>query len=390
MLLRRIKKSIMEALSRQAAVALLGPRQVGKTTLALEVGAELNGIYLDLEDPSDRAKLEDPKLFFEQHPGRLIVLDEVHRLPGLFQILRGVIDRERRQGKRTGRFLLLGSAGMELLRQSGESLAGRIAYVPMLPIDALEHGGGIEKLNLLWLRGGFPDSLLASSDEVSFALRRDFIRTYLERDVPLFGPRIPAETLGRLWTMLANGQGTMLNASRLAANLSISAQTCTRYIDLLADLLLARRLPPFHINLDKRLVKSPKVYVRDSGLLHALLGLGALDQLMGHPVVGGSWEGFVIENLLAAAPERAQASFFRTAAGAEIDLIIEFPEGERWAIEIKLGHAPKLARGFHQALEDIQPDRAFVVYSGEDRYSPAEGVEAIGLTELMNDVLARG
>lgn len=381
--------AVESALQRQAAVALLGPRQVGKTTLALSLAEKTPSLYLDLESRADRAKLSDPALFLERHEDRLVILDEVHRVPELFQTLRGLIDKGRRKGRRTGRFLILGSASIDLLRQSGESLAGRIAYVEMGPFDVLEIGPKPAARLGLWLRGGFPDSYLAADDGQSFALRRDFIRSYLERDVPMFGPRIPAETLERLWTMLAHGQGTLLNASRLAAGLAISAQSVTRYIDLLADLLLVRRLSPFHANLGKRLVKSPKVYVRDSGLVHALLGIADHDALAGHPVVGASWEGFVIENLLAAAPAGTRASFYRTAAGAEIDLLLELPGGRRWAVEIKSGLSPRLEKGFHFARQDLKPGKSFVVYSGDDRYPLGEDTEAIGLRELAS-ILAGG
>lgn len=386
MIPRRTEAAVLAALGRQAAVALIGPRQVGKTTLAVEIAGRMGALYLDLEDRTDRAKLSDPALFLRQFEDRLVVLDEIHRMPELFQHLRSLIDKGRREGKRTGRYLLLGSASIDLLRQTGESLAGRIAYIDMGPFDVLEVGADPASVLKQWVRGGYPDSYLAANEEDSLALRKDFIRTYLERDVPMFGPRVPAETLERLWTMLAHSQGTLLNASRLATSLSISAQTVTRYIDLLVDLLLVRRLRPCHANLKKRLVKSPKVYVRDSGLLHALLGIPDYNALSGHPVAGTSWEGFVIENLLAAAPVRTPASFYRTAAGAEIDLLLEAPGGQRWAIEIKLGLTPKLERGFHLAREDVEPAKSFVVYSGEDRYPLANGIEAIGLTELAHEL----
>ena len=386
MIPRKVEKLVSKALARQAAVALIGPRQSGKTTLALMLAESTNALYLDLEDPADRDKLSDPALFLGEYEDRLVVLDEIHRAPELFQHLRVIIDKGRRKGRGKGRFLLLGSAAIDLLRQSGESLAGRIAYVEMGPFTLAEIAGHEDSPSRLWVRGGFPDSYLAGDDEESFALRKDFIRTYLERDVPMFGPRIPAETLGRLWTMLAHGQGTLLNASRLAANLSVSAQTVTRYVDLLADLLLVRRLPPHHANLDKRLVKSPKVYVRDSGLLHALLGVQHLDGLFGHPVVGASWEGFVIENLLATAPDRTRATFYRTTAGAEIDLLLELPSGRLWAVEVKLGSSPKCEKGFYSALKDICPDRAFVVYSGATRYPVSDQVEAIGLGGLIAEL----
>ena len=391
MIRRRIKRQITEALDRQAAVALIGPRQVGKTTLAQEMGREREALYLDLEDSDDREKLANAKLFLKQYEDRLVVLDEIHRVPELFQTLRGIIDEGRRARKGTGRFLMLGSASIDLLRQSGESLAGRIEYVDMQPLDVTEVGDKTGALNRLWIQGGFPDSFLAKSAADSLKLRKSFIRTYLERDVPQFGPRIPAETLERLWTMLAHSQGTLLNASRLASGLSLSAPTVTKYIDLLVDLLLVRRLRPLHANAGKRLVKSPKLYVRDSGLLHALLGIGDYNALAGHPVVGASWEGFVIESLLAAAPDRTIASYYRTAAGAEVDLVLEFPGlTEKWAIEIKRGLSAKPQRGFFHAIEDIEPDKTFIVFAGDGQYPVAEGIEAISLPDMAQRLLAKG
>lgn len=390
MIERRIKQQVTDALDRQAAVALIGPRQVGKTTLAQEIGEERKALYLDLEDSSDREKLSNAALFLKQYEDRLVVLDEIHRAPELFQTLRGLIDQGRRKGRRTGRFLILGSASIDLLRQSGESLAGRIEYVDMQPLDVIEVGTEQDVLNRLWIRGGFPDSFLARNEVDSLKLRKSFVRTYLERDVPQFGPRIPAETLERLWTMLAHGQGTLLNASRLASGLSLSAPTVTNYINLLVDLLLVRRLRPIHANIGKRLVKSPKVYVRDSGLLHALLGIGDYNSLAGHPVVGTSWEGFVIENLLAVVPDRTQAGFYRTSAGAEVDLVLELPGvPEIWAIEIKRSLSAKPGRGFYQACEDIQPDKRFVVYSGEGRYPLADDLEAVGVLEMAQMLLGK-
>lgn len=376
---------VQAALARQAAVALIGPRQVGKTTLAQAVMRDRPSIYLDLESAADREKLSEPTLFLRRHADKLVVLDEIHRVPELFQELRGLIDEGRRQGQRYGRFLMLGSAAIELLRQSGESLAGRIAYVDMTPLHSIEIEPDGESLNRLWLRGGFPDSYLAASDKDSLRLRESFIRTYLERDVPMFGPRIPAQTLERLWKMLAHNQAGLLNASRLAAGLGVTAPTVTSYIDLLVDLLLVRRLPPFHSNAGKRLVKSPKVYVRDSGLVHALLGIETLDDLLGHPVAGASWEGSIVESLVAVAPPGSVASFYRTATGVELDLVLEL--GGRhgtWAIEIKRSLAPKLERGFHVALEDLHPSKTFLVYAGEERYPKAEGVEAIGVREMAS------
>lgn len=376
---------VQTALARQAAVALLGPRQVGKTTLAYRIAEETAAVYLDLESRVDRDKLADPRLFLARNEDRLVILDEIHRVPELFQELRGLIDQGRRRGKRTRRFLILGSASMDLLRQSGESLAGRIEYVELSPLDVLEATSNNEDISKLWVRGGFPDSFLAVSGANSLSFRQNFIRTYLERDIPQFGGRIPAETLERLWTMLAHGQGTLLNASKLAAGLSVSSPTVTSYIDLLVDLLLVRRLRPFHANTRKRLVKSPKVYVRDSGLVHALLGLEGFNDLAGHPVVGASWEGFVIENLLAVAPPHTKALFYRTSAGAEIDLLLELPGRRRlWAIEIKSGLSTTPSKGFYNACDDIKPEKAFVVYAGEERYPISKSVEAIGLRDMAS------
>ena len=388
MIPRIVTGQIKEAMRRQAAVALIGPRQVGKTTLALKVGKEHDALYLDLEDRDDRNKLENPALFLESVEDRLVILDEIHRMPELFQSLRGIIDKGRRKQKGKGRFLILGSASIDLLRQSGETLAGRIAYINLSPLSTLEIEDDHAARERLWLRGGFPDSYLAENDRDSLAIRKDFIRTYLERDVPMFGPRIPATTLERLWTMLAHCQGAMLRASELGRALEISTQSVTRYIDLLADLLLVRRLQPFHVNIGKRLVKSPKVYVCDSGLVHALLGIENLEQLAGHPIVGMSWEGFVIETLLSVLPWRSTAYFYRTSAGAEIDLVIEHNDQSIWAIEIKRARSAKVSRGFHNACEDIRPARAFVVHAGKDRYPLSGNLEAIGLRELAEALRA--
>ena len=366
------------------AVVLIGPRQAGKTTLALAIAAGRNATYLDLETVADRARLEEPTLYFADHASELVILDEIHRAPGLFEALRGVIDAGRREGKGTGRFLLLGSAGIELLAQSGETLAGRVAFVELSPFDVTEVGDG--KLDLLWVRGGFPDSFLADDDATSLEWRADFIRTYLERDIPALGPRIPAETLRRLWTMLAHRQGGLLNAAQLARSMGVDGKTIAHYLDLLVDLLLVRRLSPRLANVGKRLVRSPKVYVRDSGLVHALLGLADKEALLGHPVLGASWEGMAIENLLAVLGDRALPSFYRTGAGAEVDLVLDWPDGRVWAIEIKRSLAPKLERGLRSALEDLEPERSFVVYPGSERYRLSTGVEAIGLAELCAEV----
>nr|WP_310779707.1 ATP-binding protein [Candidatus Palauibacter scopulicola] len=381
---------VERALRRQAAVALLGVRQVGKTTLAFDIARKTDAVYLDLQTRSDRTKLSDPQFFLSQYTDRLVILDEVHRVPALFPELRSLIDRGRRHGRRTGRFLILGSASVERLRQAGESLAGRIEFVPLGSLDVLEVEAHGDTAIPLWVRGGLPDSFLAASDEDSYAFRRNFIQTYLERDVEEFvARRLPAETLRRLWTMLAHWQGGLLRASELARSLAINTATVGRYIDTLTSLFILRRLLPYVANVRKRLVKSPKVYVRDSGLVHALLRIGDFDTLAGHPVSGASWEGFVIENLLQAAPPGTAASFYRTQAGAEVDLVLELPGlAKPWALEIKLGLVPPLGRGFRSAREDLKPDRTFVVYGGDEDYSLEPGVEVISLrsaAELLRD-----
>ena len=384
MIARMIKRSLfpklIDAVKNNPAVALLGPRQVGKTTLALEAGRSFKAHYLDLESEQDRAKLSQPELYLADHQDKLVILDEVHRAPGLFPVLRGLIDRARRDGRRTTQYLLLGSASLDLLKQSGESLAGRIAYLELAPFNVLETPD--LPSDDLWVRGGFPESLLAPDASRSQRWRQDFIRTYLERDIPQFGLRIAAETLRRFWVMLAHHQGGLLNTAQFARNLGVDAKTAASYLDLLADLLIVRRLPAWHANVGKRLVKSPKVYVRDSGLVHALLNVTDKEALLAHPIVGQSWECFVIENLLVSAGDRSQGYFYRTGGGAEIDLLLAWPGGKLWAIEIKRSLSPTLERGFHAACADLAPARKFVVYPGRERYRLAPGIEVLSLEEL--------
>ncbi|MBX9878030.1 MAG: ATP-binding protein [Candidatus Obscuribacterales bacterium] len=379
MIPRRLTPTIINRLEQFPAVALLGPRQVGKTTLAHTIAKDRKSIYLDLEIATDRAKLLNAESYLSAHEDKLVILDEVQRAPELFQTLRGLIDQGIRDGRGLGRFLLLGSVSVDLLKQSGESLAGRIAYEELFPLDVLEINASRDPL---WLRGGFPKSFISKDDHASTIWRDNFIRTYLERDIPQLGPRIPAETLRRFWTMLSHNQGNLLNAAQLARNLSVDGKTIARYLDLMVDLLLVRRLIPFHANARKRLVKSPKVYVRDSGLVHALLGIENMERLAGHPVIGASWEGFVIENLLSVLPWSIKSFFYRSFTGAEIDLVLELSDGECWAIEIKRSLSAKLEKGFYSACEDLKPTRAFVVYSGSERYPIGDGIEAIGLEEL--------
>lgn len=381
----RVAKTNLDVLLGEfPVVALLGPRQIGKTTLALEWKELRGGHYLDLENPADRAKLADPVDYLSRHEGGLVILDEIHLMPELFPVLRGLIDRGKRKGLKAGRFLLLGSASLELLRQGSETLAGRLVTVEMTSLTVEETGPDV--MESLWLRGGFPDSLTAGSDEASSRWRAAFIRSYLERDIPQLGPRIPAETLRRFWVMLAHEQGGLLNAAQLARSLSVSGKTIASYLDLFVDLLLVRRLEPWHSNGSKRLVKSPRVYLRDSGLLHELLGIREIEGLLSHPKLGASWEGFVIENLLASLPSGGRASFFRSAAGAEIDLVLELPGRAPWAVEIKRGASPRLERGFHHACEDVRPERRYVVCTTIEPFPLGGGVEAIALSGLMQEL----
>jgi uncharacterized protein len=387
MISRRIASQLASLLDSTPAVVLIGPRQAGKTTLALTLADRRAATYLDLESEADRARLAEPALYFADHADELLILDEIQRLPGLFETLRGTIDEGRREGKGAGRFLLLGSAGIELLAQAGETLAGRVSIVELGPFDITEIDPA--QLDRLWVRGGFPDSFLAADEGVSLQWRRDFIRTYLERDIPQLGPRIPAETLRRLWTMLAHQQGGLLNAAQLARGLGVSGATVGHYLDLMVDLLLVRRLPPRLTNIGKRLVRSPKVYVRDSGLVHALLGLADKEALLGHPVVGASWEGMAIESIAAIVGRDAELSFYRTGGGAEVDLVVSWPDGREWAVEIKRSSSPKLERGVRSALSDIKPERSFVVYPGDERFPLGERVEAISLPDLCGAIAAR-
>lgn len=389
MLVRQVRSSVERLLSEQAAVALLGPRQVGKTTLARQIGEARPSVYFDLENPQDAAVLAEPQAVLRRHADKLVIIDEVQRLPGLFEPVRGLIDDYRRAGDRTGKFLFLGSASPDLLRQTSETLAGRIAYRELGPFNILETAGADPAVaDTLWLRGGFPDSFLAPSDRASMTWRRDFIRTYLERDIAQFDSRIPAETLRRFWTMLAHNQGGLLNVARLAASLAIDVRTLNRYLDLLVDLLLVRRLEPWSGNAQKRLVRSPKIYLRDSGLTHALLGLTTLEDVLGHPVAGTAYEGFVIDNILSAVPDWVHPCFYRTSAGAEVDLVLEFSPSRCWAIEVKRSTAnPQPEKGFHLGCDTLGAERRLVVYSGDRAFPQAKSVETVPVAQLMTELL---
>jgi hypothetical protein len=386
---RLAQQNLTELLAQFPAVVLLGPRQAGKTTLAFaEKERRGEALYLDLELPSAQRQLDDPEAFLLAQRNRLVILDEVQRMPELFAVLRGVIDSRRRDGEASGQFLLLGSASGVLLQQTSESLAGRVAQLELTPFQAREllpSNAPMANLNPLWTRGGFPLAWLAQSDAASLAWREAFIATYLERDIPALGPRIPATTLRRLWTMLAHNQGGLLNQSQLAGSLAISGQTVNRYIDLLCDLMLVRRLPAWHGNVGKRLVRAPKVYVRDSGIVHALLGLAEMEAVLAHPVAGGSWEGFVIEQLIAAAPQ-AEASFYRTSQGAEADLVLSFRNSETWVVEIKRASAPTVSKGFHLAAADVGASRKWLIAPVETPYPMRDGIEVMNPLQAVEQL----
>ncbi|MEY3467984.1 MAG: hypothetical protein RL203_78 [Pseudomonadota bacterium] len=385
MLNRQSESLVREKLSHTPAVVLLGPRQVGKTTLAKKIAANWStpATYLDLERPADKQRLQDADTYLRSKSNQLIILDEIHRAPAIFDILRGIIDERRSKGQTAGQFLLLGSASLDLMQQSSETLAGRVAYLEISPISVTEARANLIESDQVWIRGGFPDSLLATNTKVSLSWRRDFIKSYLERDVPMFAPRLPAETIRRLWTMLAHQQSAMVNQARLAASLGITKPAIDRYINLLVDLQLLRRLKPWSGNVGKRLVKAPKVFVRDSGILHALLELEELDEVISHPVCGSSFEGYCIENLILSAGERRVPYFYRTHTGAEIDLLFEKGGTPEIAIEIKRSMSPSLDRGFALACDELGITKRFVVYPGFESFGLRHGAQALGLATLM-------
>ncbi|MFH0727814.1 MAG: ATP-binding protein [Pseudomonadota bacterium] len=383
MISRWITTEIKQKIAQVPAVALLGARQVGKTTLAKTIAKGLDSVYLDLEAPEDLLKLCDPAAFLGAHSDKLVILDEIQRAPDLFPVLRGLIDKNREQGRKAGQFLFLGSASMELMRQTSESLAGRISYIYMGGLNVIETGNESKIIHKLWLRGGFPESYLAADDAMAMDWLEDLIRTYLERDLPQLGFRVPAIRMRRLWTMLAHLQGDPVNYSKLGANLEIDGKTVSNYIDILSDLLLVRRLEPWHANVKKRLIKSPRYYIRDSGILHRLLGIGHYDALLSNPVLGKSWEGFVVENIHSALPRRAETYFYRTAAGAEIDLVIRMPSSEIWAVEIKYGTAPKPGRHYSAIGNDVGATRKYIIYGGDDEFPVRSDVTVISLPRFV-------
>jgi uncharacterized protein len=382
----QIERDVRRALDQFPAVALLGARQVGKTTLARQFAAARKGLYLDLENAADLRKLDDPQAFLSARQDQLVVIDEVHRVPALFPQLRGLIDARRSAGGGAGQFLLLGSASLDLMQQASESLAGRIAYLDMPPVQVEEAAAAGYFAEQTWLRGGFPLSLTAPGDEASYLWRQAFIRSYLERDVPMFAPRMPAVAIGRLWQMLATAQGNPLNQSRFAQSLGVTQPTISRYVDLLSDLMMVRRLQPWSGNLGKRLVKTPKIYLRDSGLMHALLEIGTLDHLLGHVLLGASWEGFVIESLITACGPGSLPYFYRTADGAELDLVIQHAGSVALAIEIKRSSAPQVSASFLASAEALDARRRLLVHGGKESWTGRGGTEVLCLSDALQAV----
>lgn len=365
------------------AVAILGPRQCGKSTLVKSLSQHFDGIlYLDMQKESDLNKLLEPELFFETNSDKIICLDEIQLVPKLFSVLRSVIDSNRINGK----FILLGSASQELIQQTSESLAGRIGMLHLSPflITELNH---LEDFNLqkFWFRGGFPNSYLAENDENCTIWLDNYIRTYVERDIPQLGFQIPALQLRRLLTMCAHNQGQQLNLSKLGESLGLTHPTIKRYIDLLEQTFIVRTIPPFEINIKKRLVKSPKVFVRDSGVLHQLLAISNFNSLLGHPIFGSSWEGIVLENIIVNMPSW-DYFFYRTATGDEIDLVLK-KGNQVIAIECKASDAPKVTKGFYRSLEVIKPNKTYIIAPTNDTYQLQENITVIGLANFLKQEL---
>jgi len=378
MISRTLHNAIVTSLKKYPVVGLLGSRQVGKTTLAKSVREAVarDAIYLDLELPSDWNKLHDSELYLRQFSETLVIIDEIQRMPSLFPVIRALVD----QNRVGGRFLILGSASPDLLRRSSESLAGRIIYHELTPFNLYETDS--DQIERLWLRGGYPESYLADNDEESFVWRESYIKTYLEMDIPQLGIRIPSVQLRRFWTMLAHSHGQLWNGNKIAGSIGVSAPTVRHYLDILENTFVVRQLLPYHANVKKRLIKSPKVYIRDSGLLHTLLRIGNFDDLQGHPVLGSSWESFVIEQIIGLLPNHREVYFYRTNAGAEIDLVFFDKKNKPVAIEIKYSLSPAVSRGYWNACEDLSCKKGFIIYPGNERYPVGRNVFAMPVREL--------
>ncbi len=389
MIKRAQYKQLIDSLNSVPVVALIGPRQVGKTTLALELANNFKKevTYIDLELDSDFNKLTDAETYLKRFSNQLLIIDEVQRKPDLFRILRGIVDKRKREGEPSGQFLVLGSASSDLIQNSSESLAGRIRYLELTTFSVREVCKGEKNTNYiekLWLRGGFPDSYLASNEENSMNWRRDFFNAYVERDIPQMGPRVSSAFLKRFWKMLAHYHANQINFSEFGRSLELSHTSIRNYLDLLTDFYMVRQIPSWSGNIKKRLVKSPKIYLRDSGILHSILNLKNMDMLFSHPKIGASWEGFVVENILNQIDDKWEYSYYRTSNQAEIDLVLHTPDDEVWAIEIKKASAPKLTRGYHEACKDVEATHKWVVNANNDRYPLAQEAEVIGLVEFLD------
>ncbi len=373
------ENEILKLASYFPAVAVVGPRQVGKTSILQAISSKFREetVYLDLENPDDRIKLENPSLFLDRLADKTVILDEVQRLPDLFPVLRGIIDRNRRPG----RFILLGSASPDLIRDSSESLAGRIAYYELKPFSFQEIDS-LYDFSTHWLRGGFPESLLAPDDELSMKWRQNFIRTYLERDLPLLGLSADPVLISKLWRMAAHMSGDLLNMETLARSLSIHGTSVRRYLDFLESAYLIRRLPPYFSNLKKRLIKSPKIYLRDTGLLHQLLGISSFFDLSGHHALGASWETYIIEQVAAQLPDWAELFFYRTHDGTEADLVIARAGKAEILVEIKYSTTPKPSRGFHIAADDLDTQRQYIVCPVEKGFPLSEKIQVLSYREV--------
>jgi predicted AAA+ superfamily ATPase len=386
MISRQLESILRQRLKTTSAVALLGSRQVGKTTLAKALQLEKPTHYLDLERPSDIAKLIDPELYLSQFAGHLVILDEIQRLPDLFPVLRSLIDERRQAGERSAQFLLLGSASPELLQQSAETLAGRISYLELPPISLTELSDPLGSMNQHWLRGGYPDAFLAASDESAHQWCDDFITSYVERTLPLLGVASNPLVLRRLCSMLAHQQGCTLNLSKLSRSLGIEGKTTRHYIELLEGLYLLRSIPAYSTNAGKRLVKSPKIYWRDSGLLHTLAGLGDLEQILGHPLCGQSWEGYCIEQIIQKLPKETSCFHYRTHTGAELDLVLQNSKGEIIAIEIKRTLSPKITRGYTESFNTLNATHGYFIIPKGGRFPLTKETTAISLSDFLTEL----
>jgi predicted AAA+ superfamily ATPase len=387
MIHRLLYQELTNRISSAPVVALLGPRQVGKTTLAKSLKIDKPLVYIDLERPSDLAKLEDPELFLTAHRGSLVVLDEIHRLPHLFPVLRSLVDERRELGERFGHFLILGSATPELLRQGSETLAGRISYIELSPFQLQELGETTdERINRHWHRGGFPESYLAERDETAMQWCDDFLTAYVERYMPQLGVMATSQQLRRFCTMLAHQQSATVNLTNMGNALGLDGKTVRTYIELLEGLYLIRKIPAWSTNVGKRLVKAAKFQWRDSGLVHALLGLHTIDQVMGHPICGHSWEGYCTEQLLNALPRNVMVSHYRTHAGAEVDLVLSLPDGRTHAVEIKRTLSPKVTPSLIESMNTINADKATIIIPAGTPFTLPSSIDVMPLSAAMRNV----